>query len=79
MGQFFYVITLDQHVIHRRTRVLNVKSQLSRSLEPTTYPPRRIVIGFKVQVEEKLKESYRKPNTGQLLGKTVIALFSTFW
>ena len=26
-GQFFYVITLDQHVIHRRTRVINVKSQ----------------------------------------------------
>ena len=23
-GQFFYVITLDQHVIHRRTRVINV-------------------------------------------------------
>ena len=31
-GQFFYVITLDQHVIHRRTRVIDVKSQLSRSL-----------------------------------------------
>ena len=26
MGQFFYVITLDQHVIHRRTRVINVNS-----------------------------------------------------
>ena len=39
MGQFFYVITLDQHVIHRRTRVINLKSQLSRSLEPTTYHP----------------------------------------
>ena len=38
-GQFFYVITLDQHVIHRQTRVINVKSQLSRSLEPTTYHP----------------------------------------
>ena len=37
VGQFFYVITLDQHVIHRRTRVINLKSQLSRSLEPTTY------------------------------------------
>ena len=35
-GQFLYVITLDQHVIHRRTRVINV-SKLSRSLEPTTY------------------------------------------
>ena len=35
----FYVITLDQHVIHRRTRVINVKSQLSRSLELTTYHP----------------------------------------
>ena len=34
MGQFFYVITLDQHVIHRRTRVINLKSQLSRSLDP---------------------------------------------
>ena len=30
-GPVFYVITLDQHVIHRRTRVINVKSQLSRS------------------------------------------------
>ena len=30
-----YVITLHQHVIHRRTRVINVKSQLSRSLEPS--------------------------------------------
>ena len=38
-GPVFYVITLDQHVIHRRTRVINVKSQLSRSLEPTTYHP----------------------------------------
>ena len=38
-GQFFYVIMLDQHVIHRWTRVINVKSQLSRSLEPTTYHP----------------------------------------
>ena len=39
-GQFFYVITLDQHtLIHWRTRVINVKSQLSRSLEPTTYHP----------------------------------------
>ena len=35
-GPVFYVITLDQHVIHKRTRVINVKSQLSRSLEPTT-------------------------------------------
>ena len=24
-GQLFYVITLDQQVIHRRTRVINVK------------------------------------------------------
>ena len=39
MGQFFHVITLDQHVIHRRTRVINLKSQLSRSLVPTTYHP----------------------------------------
>jgi len=31
MGQFFYVITLDQHVIHRRTRVIHLKRQLSRS------------------------------------------------
>ena len=38
-GPVFYVITLDQHVIHRRTRVINVKSQLSRSLESTTYHP----------------------------------------
>ena len=38
-GPVFYVITLDQHVLHRRTRVINVKSQLSRSLEPTTYHP----------------------------------------
>ena len=38
-GQFLYVITLDQHVIYRRTRVINVKSQLSRSPEPTTYHP----------------------------------------
>ena len=38
-GQFFCVITLDQHVIHRRTRVVNVNNQLSRSLEPTTYHP----------------------------------------
>ena len=28
-GQFFYVITLDQQVIQRRTRVINVKRQLS--------------------------------------------------
>ena len=35
----FYVITLDQHVIHRRTRAINVKSQSSRSLEPTTHHP----------------------------------------
>ena len=35
MNQYFDVITLDQHVIHRRTRVINVKCQLSRSLEPT--------------------------------------------
>ena len=40
MGQFFYVITLDQHVIHRRTRVIHLKRQLSRSLEPTTYHQR---------------------------------------
>ena len=26
-GQFFYVITLDQHMIHRRTRVINVKKE----------------------------------------------------
>ena len=42
-GQFFYVITLDQHMIHKRTRVINVKSQLSRSLEPTTYHPQEDV------------------------------------
>ena len=41
MGQLFYVITLDQHVIHRRTSVSNVKSQLSRSLEPTTHHPQK--------------------------------------
>ena len=35
----FSVITLDQHVIHRRTRVVNVKSELSKSLETTTYHP----------------------------------------
>ena len=35
---WFDVITLDQHVIHRRTRVINLKSQLSRSLEPKTGP-----------------------------------------
>ena len=39
MGQFFYAITLDQHVIHKRTRVIDLKSQLSRFLEPTTYHP----------------------------------------
>ena len=40
-GPVFYVITLDEHVIHRRIRVINVKSQLSRSLELPTYisPP----------------------------------------
>ena len=59
-GPVFYVIALDQQVIHRRTRIINVKGQLSRSLEPTTHQPRRIANGFKVQVEEKLKESYRK-------------------
>ena len=75
MGQFFfYVITLDQHVIYRRTRVIIVKRQLSRSIEPTTYHTRRSANGFTVQVEEKLRESYRKLNTGQLLGKTVNAL-----
>ena len=26
-------------MIHRRTRVINLKSQLSRTLEPTTYHP----------------------------------------
>ena len=39
MGQFFYVITLDQNVIHRKTRVIHLKSQLSISLEPTMYHP----------------------------------------
>ena len=73
-GPVFYVITLDQHVIHRRTRVINVKSQLSRSLEPTTYYPQEDRKWFTVQVEEKLRESHGKLNTGQLLGKTVIAL-----
>ena len=33
------VITLDQHVIHRWTRIVNVKGLLSKSLEPTTYHP----------------------------------------
>ena len=46
MGQFFYVITLDQHVIHRRTRVINLESQLSRSLEPTTYHPQEDRMGL---------------------------------
>ena len=55
-GQFFYV-TLDQHVIHRRTRVINVKSQLSRSLEPTMYHPQEDRKWFTVKVEEKLRES----------------------
>ena len=33
-GQFFYVIMLDQHMlIHRRTRVINVNSQLSYHIE----------------------------------------------
>ena len=53
----FSVITLDQHVIHSWTRVINVKSQLSKSLEPKRITPRRIANAFKVQVEEKLKES----------------------
>ena len=68
-GQFFYVITLDQHVIHRRTRVINAKSQLLDPLSQQRITPRRIANGFTVQVEEKLGESYRKLNTGQLLGK----------
>ena len=71
-GQILYVITLDQHVIHRQIRV--IKSQLSKSLEPTTYhsPPGGSHMGFTVHVDEKSRESYRKLNTGQLLGKTVI-------
>ena len=75
MNQFFDVITLDQHVIYRLARVINIKSKLSRSLHPTTYNIiRRIANGFTVLVEKKLRESYRKLNTGQLLGKTLIAL-----
>ena len=38
-GQFFYVITLDQQVIHKRTRVINVKRQLSSSLEANNVSP----------------------------------------
>ena len=38
-GPVFLCDNPDQHVIHRRTRVINVKSQLSRSLEPTKYHP----------------------------------------
>ena len=51
MGQFLYVITLDQHVIHRWTRVINLKSQLSRSLEPTT----RTLIGQYLCLDESME------------------------
>ena len=47
-GPVFYVITLDQHVIHRRTRVINVKSQVSRSLEPTAHHPQEDLITSRV-------------------------------
>ena len=54
MGQFFDVITLDQHVIHRRTRVINVNSQLSRSLEPTAYHPQLSSVEFPVNFSQFL-------------------------
>ena len=59
MGQFFYVITLDQHVIHRRTRVINVNSQLSRSLEPTaqgnySFPQKLSSVEFPVNFSQFL-------------------------
>ena len=39
LGPVFLCNNAGQHVIHRRTRVINVKSQLCRSLEPTAYHP----------------------------------------
>ena len=63
---FFYVITLDQHVIHRRTRVINVNSQLSRSLEPTAHHPQEDRKWFTVQVEEKLREVYGTSDQGDV-------------
>ena len=60
-GPVFYVITLDQHVIYRRTWVINVKSQLSRSLEPTTYHPQEdrkwIYSPSWGEIERKLQET----------------------
>ena len=43
-----YVGLPNGPVNHGRTRVINVKSQLSRSLEPTTYRPQEgaLKIGF---------------------------------
>ena len=61
-GQFFYVITLDHHVIHRRTKVLNsVMSKISRSLEPTTYHLQKdhkwIHSPSSGEIERKLRET----------------------
>ena len=68
-GPVFYVITLDQHVIHRQTRVVNVKSQLSRSLEPTTYHPQEdrkwIHSPSLGEIERKLQETQHWTTSGE--------------
>ena len=57
----FSGITLDQHVIQRRTNVIKVKSQLSKSLEQTTCHPQEdrewIHSPSSGEIERKLRET----------------------
>ena len=46
-GQFFYVITQDQHMIHRRTRVINVKKE-NPAQGNYSFPQKLSSVGFSV-------------------------------
>ena len=71
-GQFFYVITLDQHVIHRRTRVINVKSQFSRSLEQFfEFPQKLSSVEFPVTFSQFLLNLDSVNPFASLLGVTL--------
>ena len=79
VGSHFCVITRDQHVIHRWTRIINVKSQFSKSLEPTAYHPQEdhkwIHSPSWGEIERKLRETQHWKTSGGIW-KTVIVFFS---
>ena len=75
--KYIYIYILKESGIYIYIYIY-IYRRLSSSLEPTTYHPQEDRKWIHSPSWGEIEESYRKLNTGQLLGKTVIAL-SGIW